>query len=60
VESFGLELVMFLIVTPLAFLTTGSTDMLGYLQRSVLEFDGQTRLRRAAASCGLHGGRDLA
>jgi ubiquinone/menaquinone biosynthesis C-methylase UbiE len=44
------NLVMLLIVTPLAFLTTGSTDIFGYLRRSVLEFDGkgafEERLRR--------------
>ena len=33
--------VMFLIVIPLAFVTTGSTDIFRYLRRSVLEFDGK-------------------
>jgi ubiquinone/menaquinone biosynthesis C-methylase UbiE len=45
------NLVMFSIVIPLAFLTTGSTDIFRYLRRSVLEFDGrrafEERLRRA-------------
>jgi ubiquinone/menaquinone biosynthesis C-methylase UbiE len=45
------NLVMFLIAIPLAFVTTGSTDILRYLRRSVLEFDGrrafEARLRRA-------------
>jgi len=45
------NLVMYLIVIPLAFLTTGSTGIFRYLRRSVLEFDGQSafeeRLRRA-------------
>jgi ubiquinone/menaquinone biosynthesis methyltransferase len=45
------NLVMFLIVIPLAFVTTGSTDIFRYLRRSVLEFDGkrgfEERLGRA-------------
>ena len=45
------NLVLFLIVIPLAFVTTGSTDIFRYLRRSVLEFDGrrafEERLRRA-------------
>lgn len=45
------NLVLFLIVIPLAFLTTGSTDIFRYLRRSVLEFDGrqafEERLGRA-------------
>jgi ubiquinone/menaquinone biosynthesis C-methylase UbiE len=45
------NLVLFSIVIPLAFLTTGSTDIFRYLRRSVLEFDGrrafEQRLRRA-------------
>ena len=45
------NLVMFSIVIPLAFLTTGSTDIFRYLRRSVLEFDGrrsfEERMRRA-------------
>lgn len=45
------NLVLFSIVIPLAFLTTGSTDIFRYLRRSVLEFDGrrtfEERLRRA-------------
>ncbi len=40
-----------LIVMPLAYVTTGSTDIFRYLRRSVLEFDGasafEERLRRA-------------
>jgi ubiquinone/menaquinone biosynthesis C-methylase UbiE len=45
------NLVLFSIVIPLAFVTTGSTDIFRYLRRSVLEFDGrrafEERLRRA-------------
>jgi ubiquinone/menaquinone biosynthesis C-methylase UbiE len=45
------NLVVFAIVIPLAFVTTGSTDIFRYLRRSVLEFDGKSafenRLRRA-------------
>lgn len=44
------NLVMLLIVIPLAFVTTGSTDIFRYLRRSALEFDGvrafEARLRR--------------
>ena len=50
-SRFVWNLVVRLIVIPLAYITTGSTDIFRYLRRSVLEFDGvsafEMRLRRA-------------